>query len=538
MIIFREPAAVFGYIMSAMSTILSSLLANIEHRLRRLLPADLYAEVWLDPSAATLERVFEHLRTVQHVLYNYTPRQLFESPPVPGKVRYEWQEGTLMFTDLAGFTPLMEANAGHGRQGAETLLNLLNSYFATMLEIISKSGGNLLEFTGDALLVQFPFDERSNETQRAVRAGMRMQHAMNKFKKIETPQGELSLGMRIGIHFGSYLTAEIGTPHRMDHVLLGTTVQTTKQAEGAGAIGRVCLTEDAYRRVIDKFDFNYGKGKHMLVIDDMSDEELGTYELVIHRRRMSSALILDRSPEGLMSGIEELVNNIEPLASYIPAPVLQLLVESASRREIPPQFAEPTIVFVNLAGIPQSADRAQSGEEEGLVAAFSRVFALINAATESRGGVFKKITYHLYGSDMLIIFGIPNSHSNDPLRAASTALAIREIITHLEPPIVGGEAVDVACQIGIAKGAVFAAEIGDPRGRREFNVLSDTVNTAARLMAVAEKNSILMTEGVYQSIQEYFECEDLGDIKLKGKADQTSIYALHSARESLRDVLI
>jgi hypothetical protein len=47
-----------------------------------------------------------------------------------------------------------------------------------------------------------------------------------------------------------------------------------------------------------------------------------------------------------------------------------------------------------------------------------------------------------------------------------------------------------------------------------------------------------MTEGVYESIKDFFECEDMGDIKLKGKADQTSIYALNSERDSLRDVLI
>ena len=92
-----------------------------------------------------------------------------------------------MFTDLAGFTPLLEANAARGQAGAEALLGLLNSYFSNMLEIIGKSGGDLLEFTGDALLVQFPADQRGGD------------------------------------------------------VMLGQAVQRTKQAEGSGAVGRVCL---------------------------------------------------------------------------------------------------------------------------------------------------------------------------------------------------------------------------------------------------------------------------------------------------------
>src|SRR4051812_4624767 len=161
-----------------MATISTSPLAAIDPRLRALLPADLYAVAWLDPSPQTLTRVFEHLRTLQRILYDYIPRQVSETLPHPGEVRFEWQESTLMFTDLAGFTPLLEANAALGKAGAPTLLNILNSYFAQMIEIVSKSGGNLLEFTGDAMLVQFPADQRLNDTAQALRAGLRMQRAM------------------------------------------------------------------------------------------------------------------------------------------------------------------------------------------------------------------------------------------------------------------------------------------------------------------------------------------------------------------------
>ena len=152
-------------------------LSSIETRLRLLLPADLYAAVWVDPSPTMLERVFEHLRTLQRILHDYSSRQIAERPPQPGEVRYEWQRGSLMFTDLAGFTRLMEANSGQGRTGAVSLLKILNAYFATMIETISKSGGDLLEFTGDALFVFFPEAERRNDALQAVRAGLRMQTA-------------------------------------------------------------------------------------------------------------------------------------------------------------------------------------------------------------------------------------------------------------------------------------------------------------------------------------------------------------------------
>lgn len=268
-----------------MSSPQTSPLARVERRLRSLLPADLYATAWMGPSAGNLMRVFEHLRTLHRILHDYLPRQLVETPPQPGEIRYEWQEGTLMFTDLAGFTRLVELHAAAGRERAETLLGLLNAYFTEMLAITSTSGGNLLEFTGDALLVQFAADERRRDTAQAVRAGLRMQRAMAQFARIETAQGTCSLGMRVGIHFGRYLTADLGTPHRMEHVLLGRSVQRTKDAEGAGQVGRVCLTDAAYQRVRDEFRAEPCPAGHWFVVDDLSPTELGEYDIAPPRRR-------------------------------------------------------------------------------------------------------------------------------------------------------------------------------------------------------------------------------------------------------------
>ena len=91
---------------------------------------------------------------------------------------------------------------------------------------------------------------------------------------------------------------------------------------------------------------------------------------------------------------------------------------------------------------------------------------------------------------------------------------------------IGGRPLEISCKIGIACGPVFAAEVGEPRGRREFNILGDTVNTAARLMTGAAINQILVTEGVCQEVAAHVECESLGLMALKGKAASVPIYAV------------
>jgi class 3 adenylate cyclase len=507
-------------------------LATIEPRLRWLLPAALYASAWVDPSPETLTRAFGHLRTLRHVLYDYLPRQISENLPQPGEIQYTWREGTLMFTDLAGFTRLLEANAAYGRAGAEMLLGVLNEYFTAMIEIVSKAGGVLLEFTGDAMLAQFVSAQNHYDTVSAVRAALRMQRAMQLFACIETGQETLSLGMRIGLHTGRFLTADIGTPRRMEHVLLGNTVLQTKLSEGNSQVGRVNLTQAAYERVSDLFRFEGGAPGYKLVIDDLTDDQLGEYDIALSRRRLASALLLDRSVEGLMEELETVVNLVEPLASYVPRPILTMLVEHAGEA-IAPEFPELSVLFVNMKGLPEALDGSQPGDEQIIVNNFSHVFALINAMVEAQGGVLKNVTYHHTGSDMLIYFGVPDSHTDDPLRAARTALYIRKTIEQFPPPLVGEVEVPLSCQIGVSRGPVFAAEIGEPRGRREFNVLGDTVNTAARLMSRADENQILVTEEVYQEIRHNYVCERLGEFSLKGKTKPVPLFALLAA-ESIR----
>jgi len=145
---------------------------------------------------------------------------------------------------------------------------------------------------------------------------------------------------------------------------------------------------------------------------------------------------------------------------------------------------------------------------------------------ESRGGMLKKVTYHLSGSDIVIYFGVPTAHTNDEMRAASAAVTIREIIANLKPPTIGNIQPEIYCQIGIHTGPTFVAEVGEPRGRREYNVLGDTVNTTARLMNRAEKNQIIISDGVQKAIDAKYECNLLGEVSLKGKSKPMPLYEL------------
>jgi adenylate cyclase len=116
-------------------------------------------------------------------------------------------------------------------------------------------------------------------------------------------------------------------------------------------------------------------------------------------------MFFDRSLSGLLNEIDLAIQRVEPLTTYMPRSVLQLIVETASERRIPPAFPTIAVAFVNLIGLPESVDDALPQETADLVNCFSDAFSLINGVVELKGGILQKVTYHSIGSEILIHFG-------------------------------------------------------------------------------------------------------------------------------------
>ncbi|MGE5106732.1 MAG: adenylate/guanylate cyclase domain-containing protein [Sphingobacteriales bacterium] len=79
--------------------------------------------------------------------------------------------------------------------------------------------------------------------------------------------------------------------------------------------------------------------------------------------------------------------------------------------------------------------------------------------------------------------------------------------------------------IGINSGEVISGNIGSANLKRlDYTVIGDTVNTAQRLQSAAKENQILINEDSYQKVKESFNCQKVGEVTLKNKANPMVIY--------------
>src|SRR6266540_1893331 len=96
-------------------------------------------------------------------------------------------DGVAMFADIVGFTPMSAALADVGPEGTEELSEILNSFFARMIDLVTGHGGTVAKFAGDALTALFPFDSTIRSTvRRAAGCALAMQGATRGFQTAAT----------------------------------------------------------------------------------------------------------------------------------------------------------------------------------------------------------------------------------------------------------------------------------------------------------------------------------------------------------------
>src|SRR6185295_10066334 len=126
-------------------------------------------------------------------------------------------------------------------------------------------------------------------------------------------------------------------------------------------------------------------------------------------------------------------------------------------------------------------------------------------------------------------------------RAARAALAMQDQIENVKLRIeneaeqagfsILNSQFSIKQRIGLNLGAAFAGNVGSTV-RKEYTVMGDAVNVAARVMSKAAWGEIWCSAAVVQVITARMSCEPRGSIALKGKAVPLPLFRLSGERDS------
>jgi adenylate cyclase len=199
--------------------------------------------VLIERKRRQVQRQFE-----KYVSPNFV-RELIDHPDRI-KTSGEKREVSFLFTDLQGFTNLVEAS------DPEKLRPLLNAYLDGVINAIFAHYGTVDKIIGDAVVAMFgaPLPLADHHEQ-AYQAAMAIDRFTEKFRAEQAANG-VKLGVtRIGVNSGMAVIGDFGGSNLFDYTALGNAINTAARLESANKYfgSRICVSEDT-RVKLTQFD--------------------------------------------------------------------------------------------------------------------------------------------------------------------------------------------------------------------------------------------------------------------------------------------
>jgi len=438
----------------------------------------------------------------------------------------ERRPAAVLFADISGFTNLTDMLARRGPDGSGELTGLLNLYFTHMIALLKRFGGQVIRFSGDALIALFPTNPDlpapvaiRRATLQAAYAADAMQTATANFQHLPTSVGETALALKIGIGAGEIFAAHVGgVADHWEYLIAGDPVTQMTDAEEHATPGMVMLSAQA-AALVGRPDIQPG------TYLDWNRRDLAEQDLPAP----NDLLILPATPawEDLPPATIELAETL--LHTYVPMAISTRL--AAGQDAWLAELRRMTVMFVGVGGLDYESPTALAALQAFVTAAQT----IINRYE----GSLNKITVDDKGTVLLVLFGVPPlTHEDDPIRALACAQDLQALATcaagrqaatpDATPPSMPPDVL-LRMAIGITSDTVFTGPVGSPT-RREYTVIGDAVNMAARLMQAAGAGIILCDRTTAELAQKQWQLEMLPPLTVKGKPLPISAYRFAGRR--------
>ncbi|CAD8204339.1 unnamed protein product [Paramecium octaurelia] len=411
-------------------------------------------------------------------------------------------KSVIMFADICGFTNLTEQLSKIGPEGSEVIAFAINRYMELLIKSISKSGGDIFKFAGDAIIVVWPPPTGSNDKDEQLKVLLRqgIQSALDIQAKLNDTfiLENIKLSVKIGFGVGDINILYVGGVfNRNEFLATGQAlIQAFESEHCATKGGQVIISKDVFDMV--------GQYYNCLKVEDRQSYFVN-FNKGAKVQNISNALLIKSNISA--QSFESIKSQ---LIRYIPAALQQYIY--VDQEKWSSELRILTIMFINLS-IDLSAALTSNG-----LSHIQQVVEAVQKSIYAFQGSLNKILMDDKGSTLIVVFGLPPmAKQDDPARAVMTAITMKQEL----------DAINCGCKIGISTGCTFAGVVGTSGSRREYSVIGDAVNLAARLMQIAckdDQHSILLDVETSKEASYKMNISFYKSVMVKGKADQVNIY--------------
>ncbi len=401
---------------------------------------------------------------------------------------YDYFNGIVLCADISGFTAMSEKLTSSGKEGSEEISKIINSFFKPLINIIDKNGGDIFFFGGDAVTAIFDFD---NSTA-ALRSAEEAVNFVKKLGVVKTSQGVFSIKIHIALTKGKIFL---------------------KQTENLFMLsGNTCF------RVIKLLD--YAK-KQEIIIDTALKNSIDNLKCTVVKngiykyRTMESIIIKGKKQVLPKISQRNMKSEINRINQFLPRWMERRMEIKQTFDQKDGEHRKAAIVFMHFKKIQFDKDIKKAALLSGKLA------DALNLVSEKYGGWVNKIDFYKDGIRALVIFGFPTKLENDE----------RHAIMFTNDMLKNNDLKGIDMRIGINSGFIFGTPIGSII-RREYTVMGDTVNIAARIAAKAKNREITVGENTFKKTEHLFHYKKAVAKKFKGKSKRIDNYIVTEEKGS------
>jgi CheY-like chemotaxis protein len=251
-------------------------------------------------------------------------------------------------------------------------------------------------------------------------------------------------------------------------------------------------------------DTDQRKGKHAGVAAFLS-KPFPPDKLVVIAEKLIAERRLIRERQAMRHYLSESAVKAAAAAADQKSTVDQMRVEEAFL----------TIFFTDIVGFTPMTERMDPGD---LVNLLNEYFDEMVVILKENGATIDKFV----GDAIMALYLESKNRSREECayNAVKAGLEMIEALRKFNE----NRQDQVNIRVGINSGTVIMGDIGSKLYRRDYTVIGDNVNIAARLESSAEKGSVLVSDTTYKLIKDFVEIENTSSIVVKGKAEELLVH--------------
>ena len=215
---------------------------------------------------------------------------------------------------------------------------------------------------------------------------------------------------------------------------------------------------------------------------------------------------------------------------FVPEEIIDSLVMQSDESSDKIGVGETRAVAILFSDIRSFTNISEKNKADVLVAFLNRYFSTMVDIIKKHGGTIDKFI----GDAIMAEFGTPVSYEDNCRRAVAAAYEMRAALPTVElGDLVLPEGMKFNIGIGIHYGDVIVGSIGS-KDKTDYSVIGDNVNLASRLEGLTKTygSQILVSQSVLDDAGEDSFCfRHLDDVRVKGKKDAVSIYAVDRSED-------